>query len=136
MAQKKTLNLCAPLSFGVFTRRSLVAARKNCVLQNPSKFIIVSLVLFGLFAGVFVLFCFFVRDFDFQLHSGVRGVLSALSLSLSPVSLSLCGCSSGICVSVSFFSSISSGSKFLLANPSVGAVNCWLVLDPKRLLLQ
>jgi hypothetical protein len=83
MAQKKTLNLCAPLSFGVFTRRSLVAARKNCVLQNPSKFIIVSLVLFGLFAGVFVLFCFFVRDFDFQLHSGVRGVLSALSLSLS-----------------------------------------------------
>jgi hypothetical protein len=89
MAQKKTLNLCAPLSFGVFTRRSLVAARKNCVLQNPSKFIIVSLVLFGLFAGVFVLFCFFVRDFDFQLHSGVRGVLSALSLSLSPLSLFL-----------------------------------------------
>lgn len=75
------------------------------------------------------MFCFFVRDFDFQLHSGVRGVLSALSLSL-------CGCSSGICVSVSFFSSISSGSKFLLANPSVGAVNCWLVLDPKSLLLQ
>jgi hypothetical protein len=89
MAQKKTLNLCAPLSFGVFTRRSLVAARKNCVLQNPSKFIIVSLVLFGLFAGVFVLFCFFVRDFDFQLHSGVRGVLSALSLSLSLSLLSL-----------------------------------------------
>jgi hypothetical protein len=46
-----------------------------------------------LFAGVFVLFCFFVRDFDFQLHSGVRGVLSALSLSLSlslsPLSLFL-----------------------------------------------
>jgi hypothetical protein len=89
MAQKKTLNLCAPLSFGIFTRRSLVAARKNCVSQNPSKFIIVSLVLFGLFAGVFVLFCFFVRDFDFQLHSGVRGVFSALSLSLSPLSLFL-----------------------------------------------
>lgn len=64
-------------------------------------------------------------------------------LSLSPVSLSLCGVFfssvdvlSGICVSVGFFSSISSGSKFLLAHPSVGAVNCWLVLDPKRLLLQ
>jgi hypothetical protein len=89
MVKKKNLYLCAPLAFGIFTRRSLVAARKNCVLQNPSKFNIVSLILFGLFAGVFVLFCFFVRDFDFQLHSGVCGVLSALSLSLSPVSFSL-----------------------------------------------
>jgi hypothetical protein len=86
MAPQKKPYLCAPLSFVIFTRRSLVAARKNCVLQNPSKFIIVSLVLF---AGVFVLFCFFVRDFDFQLDSGVCGVLSALSP--SPVSLSLCG---------------------------------------------
>jgi hypothetical protein len=83
MAQKEKPYLYAPLSFGIFTRRSLVAARKNCVLQNPSKFIIVSLVLFGLFAGVFVLFWFFVRDFNFQSDSGVCGVLSALSLSLS-----------------------------------------------------
>jgi len=58
--RKKNLYLCAPLSFGNFTRRSLVAARKNCVLRNPSKFIIVSLVLF---AGVFVLFCVFCKGF-------------------------------------------------------------------------
>jgi hypothetical protein len=71
-----------------------------------------------------------------QLSLSLSLSLSRLSLFLSEVFFFLCGWSSGICVSVSFFSSIPSGSKFLLANPSVGAANCWLVLDPKRLLLQ